>query len=210
MDREQATKILTEAGREHEVVEILEGMHDRTSAAYKSIEDDPDLNDEAKQRRQATYYLGVMDEVNEKLSDLASRVTVVDHDDASTIFGVKDLDGDPASLAISRRDAGDRVDASDSVEDKRNLLDRALRSGDEVLARAVLEWAVQAGDKETVNRYLSARPEHQAGLERLWAAEHSPRRGSMRTAFALSGLRGGRLSGMTSYQIQALTEPAYR
>ncbi len=52
-------------------------------------------------------------------------------------FGVAGVPGDPASLAISMRDAMDRAAALTSGRDAVALLDRAATSGDEVLARAV-------------------------------------------------------------------------
>lgn len=203
MERQEAIKILTQAGRSGEAVEVMEKHHRSAEAAYRAIQVDPDLNDEAKQSRQADHYLGLMETVGRELTGLASRVQAVDHDDAAQIFGVKGLDGDPASLAISRRDAADRVAASGSVQEKRELLARATRSGDEVLARAVVEWAVQARDSKTANQYLETRPHHEAGLQRLWDARESVGT-DLRVTLALSGLRPDQLSHLHSHDLERL------
>jgi hypothetical protein len=203
VERQEAIKILTQAGRSDAAVEIMEKHHRGAEATYRAIQDDPDLNDEAKQSRQASHYLGVMETVGRQLTDMASRVRSVDHDDAGEIFGVKGLDGDPASLAISRRDAADRVASSGSVQEKRDLLARATRSGDEVLARAVVEWAVQARDSKTVNQYLETRPHHDEGLKRLWDAQRSGGT-DLRVTLAVAGLRPHQLRHLQPHEVERL------
>lgn len=210
MERQKAIQILAEAGRTAEVVEIIESHHRDASSAYAHIADDPDITEDAKRRREAAHYVRVMESVTRELSDLASRVRLVDHDDAGNIFGVKGLDGDPASLAISRRDAADRVAACESGEEVRELLERATRQGDEVLARACVENAVAKRDAKTANQYLETRPEHEEGLQRLWDQGPSNSGADFRVTMAISGLRPARLQGIPSYEIERLAQPVSR
>jgi hypothetical protein len=211
MDRTEATKLLAQAGRAGEAVEILQSKKRQYEGAYEAIQSNPDLTDTAKQSRQAAQYLSAMADVEKALVSQASRVQLVDHDDASNIFGTKGLDGDPASLAISRRDAADRVAACQNWDERRELLARATRSGDEVLARAVVEHAVTHQDAKTANQYLETRPQHEAGLKRLWEIEAG---GDSQAQFAISlaihGLRPAALSGLASLDIERLANPVPR
>jgi hypothetical protein len=84
------------------------------------------------------------------------------------LFGSGDLVGDAASMTISRRDAGDRVARITKTGEALDLLHRALSSGDEVLARAVAQWAYQNRNVDVANAYLEARPQHDAAFNELW------------------------------------------
>lgn len=148
-------------------------------------------------------YLHNQQEAEQKVIALASHVASTDRVDASEVFGVKGLPGDPASLAISRRDAGDRVAQAESNEERREMLARATRSGDEVMARAIAQHATEGGDAKTMEQFIADRPNLEAAAQRVWNAEHAGARG-MGFAFALMGLLPQELSGSSRYQIEKM------
>lgn len=142
-------------------------------------------------------------EVEAELVEMASRVVRVDRDDAERVFGTKGLDGDAASLAISRRDAGDRVAAAGGPSELRELLRRATRSGDEVLARAVAERAVEDQDAGTMHAFIADRTQLDAASERLWNARRAGN-DSMMLSMQLLNLVPEELQGMTFDSIEQL------
>lgn len=205
MERQEAIKTLVKAGKASEVKEFLDSKAKSAQTQYRQIQDDPDLTDDAKRARVAKCYMSVIEGVNDELSRKASLVFHNDKDDASSVFGIKGLDGDPASLAISRRDAADRIAACSNAKEVRELLRRATRSGDEVLARAAVEWAVETQSAETANEYLKSRPQHEAALQRLWdGAKAESGSGSLQMAMAVGGLRPPGMFSMSDASINAV------
>ena len=71
------------------------------------------------------------------------------------------LPGDVASLSISRRDAGDRVAGITDPVQLQRLLAQAVRSGDDVLSRAIAQAAVEQDDAATTNAFTAAYPDLQ-------------------------------------------------
>ena len=76
-------------------------------------------------------------------------------------------DSSRASLAISFRDAQDRAAKLERPEQGLELLNRADRGGDEMLARAVVEHAIDHGWVDVLNAYADRRPGTEAKLQRL-------------------------------------------
>ena len=103
--------------------------------------------------------------------------------DAERVFGTAGLSGDAASLAISSRDAGDRVAQIGSNEELRDALARATRNGDEVFARAVVEHAIHSGNRALVNDFLATRDSLAEPVQRLWNSARKTDDG--RESFAL-------------------------
>jgi len=209
MERQEAIKTLVKGGKGADVKKLLSEKADIAQRAYKEIQDNPDLTEEAKRVHQASHYVQMIKGVNAELSKMAGRVWITDQDDASSVFGVKGLDGDVASLAISRRDASDRIAACTSGDEVRELLQRATRSGDEVLARAAAEWGVEHRDARTVNEFLRTRPKAEAAVQRLWDGEAAERGGGMDIALALGGLRPTEMFSMSDSAIEAAAQPVY-
>ncbi|NRQ51559.1 hypothetical protein [Aeromicrobium stalagmiti] len=209
MERQEAIKTLVKGGKSADVRKLLHEKADSAHRAYSQITSDADLTEEAKRSRQAAHYMSVIKGVNDELSRMASRVYLTDQDDASTVFGIKGLDGDVASLSISRRDAADRIASCEASAQVLELLRRATRSGDEVLARAAAEWGVEHRDPKVANEFLKTRPQHDAALQRLWDGEAAERGGGMDIAIAVGGIRPGDMFSMSDSQIEALAQPAY-
>jgi len=109
------------------------------------------------------------DNLTAEVEALARSADADDRRDASIVFGTAGLPGDAASLAISARDAGDRVEQAKNPDELLTLLDRATHTGDEVLARAVVRRAVEEGLPNIVNEFTQTRPALLEATERLWA-----------------------------------------
>lgn len=209
MNTQEAIKALAAAGKGGEVKEYLDAEGKKAAGRYAAIRNESMYTDEAKRWQLAVAYVQQRRRIDQELADKASRVIRTDRDDAERVFGVKGLAGDAASLVISRRDAADRVSAVQDRSELRELLRRATRSGDEVLARAVAERAVEMQDATTMNQFLADRPNLDAAGERLWNAQRSEH-DSMGFVMHLMALRPQELSGMSAQSIENLAnnEPA--
>lgn len=77
------------------------------------------------------------------------------------IYGADDLRGasDPATFAMSFRDAQERVASFSDADAAGRALDRALRSGDALMARAIAGRAVERGWSTVRKAYAAANPE---------------------------------------------------
>jgi hypothetical protein len=173
MDRQEAIQALLRAGKQRELDEVLEKRGQRAQAVFESIRSDGTRTAEHTRWALAVASAQHLSSLTEELTRMASRVVNTDRDDAERVFGVRGLTGDPASLVISRRDAGDRVAAITERDELRALLARATRSGDEVLARAVAERAVEMQDDTTMNQFIKDRPDLDTASSRLWDAERA-------------------------------------
>lgn len=187
MKTQEAAKVLAAAGKRADV-EALFSRHARTAATqYEQIRAD-DSTQEAKRWQLAVACTRRRREVDQELAEMASREVRVDRDDAANVFGVKGLEGNAASLTISRRDAADRAAAIQDREELRELLARATRSGDEVLARAVAD-----------------RPHLEDAAERLWNAEQA-KSNTLGVTMRLLDLMPAELSDMDFDSIQTLAD----
>ena len=139
-----------------------------------------------------------------KLTAAASRAATQDSIDAARVYGVAGLSGDPASLAISRRDAGDRVADITDPQQLCGLLATAVRNGDEVLAHAIAEAAVKSGDLSTTTLFQQSYPKLSDAVERLWSAEHKRMTGTdITVAWRVAALKPAPLDSLQDYEIQA-------
>lgn len=168
MESSEAMAVLTRAGQGEEAREIVNRASASAQARYREIEDDDTRTPEYQHDEVQRVYERTRSDVNEKLNKLAETAAQAENRDAVRIFGTADLSGDAATLAISRRDASDRVSAIQSRDELRDLLARANRSGDEVLARAVAEKALDNQDMDTLNAFLADRPRLNDAAQRLW------------------------------------------
>ena len=136
-----------------------------------------------------------------KLTAAATLAGSKDQDDAARVYGIKGLAGDVASLAISRRDAADRVENTDTHR-LRDLLATAVRNGDEVLAHAIAEWAIKNGDHDIATDFQTAYPNLADAVERLWNAEHRKMTGlDITVAWRVGALNPALLKSLQDYEI---------
>jgi len=209
VNTQDAIKALMAAGQEGDVQQLLTKKSDDAAMGYRRIREDKMTSDAGQRWQLANAYTRARTDVDKQLNDMASKVTRTDRDDAERVFGVKGLPGDEASLVISRRDASDRVANAEDPKELRELLRRATRSGDEVLAHAVAERAVEEQDVTTMNQFLADRPALDAAGERLWNMQRASR-DSMMLTMGLLDLMPAELQGMAHDDIEVLaqTQPA--
>src|SRR6478752_9697045 len=189
--------------------EMLSAAADDIQAKVSGIEADQSRTVAWKLRQEARAYGRVLATLARNLRNAATKAGGSDQDDAARVFGVKGLPGDPASLAMSRRDAADRVADIIDPEARLRLLESATRNGDEVLAHALVESAVNAGDLDTVNEFAEDRPALAAAVERLWnTANNRLTTQTLVTAMALSALTPPRLISRQPFEIEALASAA--
>lgn len=182
--------------------------------AYAAIAADTSRTDEYKWTQYARVYKRIIIGLARTLSAEAKSGEAADQADAAKVYGVVGIPGDAASLAMSRRDAGDRVEQllSEDGDPRRalgELLQRANRSGDEVLCRAIVEAAIRIGDADTANAFSADRPALEAAVDRLWDSEH-PRFGSSDVSLSMSvaALKPGALGHLPAYRIDELAASA--
>jgi hypothetical protein len=150
----------------------------------------------------AQKYISVISTLARKLTAAAASTGRQDAADAAAVFGIAGLAGDVASLAISRRDAADRVTAISDPSQLQALLAAAIRSGDVVLAHAIAEAAITSGDLDTTNQFTDAYPSLNDAAQRLWNAEHRKQTGiDMTTKWRLVSLKPAPLASLQDYEI---------
>lgn len=210
MNRSEAVKALARAGKGSEVQEVIDKWNQVAAQRYAEIRNDRSRTEDYKRWLLAVACSQVGKSLDDELVKMGSRAVAADRDDAERVFGVRGVSGDAASLVISRRDAGDRASAVSNGADLRDLLARATRSGDEVLARAVAERAMEMQNTDTLHQFVRDRPQLDGAVERLWNAERAGR-----DVFAinvgLTGLKPEELGSTSFDSIEAMAhsgEPA--
>ena len=203
MKRQDAIKTLAKAGKSKDVREVIDRYNQRADNQFRQIRSDAGRTDEYKKWAMAVASTQIRRSLDTELEQMASRVVATDRGDAEQVFGTRGLPGDPASLVISRRDAGDRVAGINDGKELRTLLARATRSGDEVLARAVAERALEMQSAETLNKFAEDRPHLDSAVERLWNSERAAS-DTFGLTVGLMGLRPQELGDMSFDSIDAL------
>ena len=202
-DIQAALTTLQRLGRSDQADTLLTDAEQSNS--YDYLDNDTEHNDAWKLQRYAATYTGVMSTLARKLTAAANLAGTQDANDAATVYGVKGLAGDVASLAISRRDAGDRV--ADITDPARlpALLEQAVRTGDDVLAHAIAEAAIKGGDEATADQFAAAYPNLSDAVDRLWSAEHRKMTGQdIAVAWRVSALKPRALASKMDYEIASI------
>jgi hypothetical protein len=186
------------------------GRSDDTDAAlttaeavsYDSILSDGSRSQAWKIQAAARQYINVITELGNDLTGAANVAGRQYKTDAASVFGTAGLAGDPATLTISRRDAGERVaNITDSVERQR-LLANASLNGDDVLARVIAESAVQFQDFNTLNAFVEAYPDLAAAAQRLWDCATKKMSGADITAtWRVAALKPAVLQSLQDFEI---------
>lgn len=123
------------------------------------------------------------------------------------LFGPGTTSGDPASLAISRRDAGDRAASLKTEAEAAELLSRAERSNDEPLTRAILERAYEMDWVDVANQFLEVRPYLSIPLHDLWDVRPPSFAQELMDGFALEG-KPEELAGLSHFEVEQLARAA--
>jgi hypothetical protein len=206
MDRTEALKTLHAAGQFSAAENYIAEQTEHAQRSYKQISTDDQYSEAGKRKFLAIDYVQRLRSIDRELVKMAGKVVVSDRDDAERVFGTKGIPGDAASLTISRRDAADRVAAITDAAELRELLRKATRSGDEVLARAIAEKAVDNQDVKTMNQFLADRPALDGAGERLWNAQQAGH--TFAIGAVMLNLRPSELVGMSTWAIEQLAETA--
>jgi hypothetical protein len=171
LDQDEATcadalSTLQSLGHSDDAEPALTAAESRSS--YVSISDNDELSDSGKLQTCARQYINVMSNLAAQLSSAASAASRQYAADTATVFGVAGLPGDPATLAISRRDATERVEQVNDSVDLQRLLSSAVTHGDDVLSHAIAEAAVTNRDAATAAAFQNAYPALADAYERIW------------------------------------------
>lgn len=204
MNRDEALGVLTKAGMSRQAVEMATGINNFLAQTCDSIRQDATWSSDYKRQRIAAAYLNTRAKVDEQLIKMAGGVARQEKTDAATVFGVRNLPGDPASLSVSRRDAGDRVSQIQDSEELRALLARAERNGDEVLARAIAERALELSDIDTMNDFLGTRPAFDDAAQRLWDQKTTGEEVTFMLGVQVHVDRPADLTGLQDWELQSL------
>lgn len=170
MNITEAMNVLSIEGRGEEARQIVDAAAQAAQRRYRTVLDDDSRTDEYKREELRSLYDSELEALTARLTELAAATQRRIDADFQNAFGIAGLPGDPASLAISRRDATDRVAAVERSSDLQALI-RDSTPGDEVLARAAGAKALRQRDADSVNVFLETRPELDAAVTRLWEAE---------------------------------------
>ena len=206
MDGKDSRKALMTAGRSKEMKDYVGRRVEVAQSRYAEIRGDESLSEKARRYQLAKGYLDIRDDADRYFVTEAEKVTRTDRDDAARVFGVSGVSGDAASLVISRRDAADRVAAVETNVELAELLARATRTGDEVLARAVAERATEEQRVDIMTTFLDDRPRLQEAGERLWNAKRAESTDGFGMTVALWELMPVELSRMSEAQIEQIAD----
>lgn len=138
----------------------LVGEHNRT---VEYIRNNKNLTPKGKQKQIGANYLQHKQQITAlEAEDKAARTSKADSLRRS-LFGLSG--SSDANATISYRDAQDRVAAIDSEEKALELLDRADLSNDEILTKAIVGKAAEAGWGNLVNTYTAKHPYYGSKLQ---------------------------------------------
>lgn len=200
-----ALKALTVAGRGPEVTDYLTKTADDLSRRYAATTANKDLNELGRNRQLARTYRDARAQVEAELARRSNTAILRDRSDASSVLGVQGLSGDPQMLQMSMRQANDKVAEINDARELSELLRRATRQGDEVMARAVAARALELRVDGPLHQFIEDRPELDGAVERLWRgqeAEHD----TMHFSTLLYALKPPELSGTPSWEIDRLAD----
>ncbi len=182
-----------------------------------SIRSRAELTPEAKTALLAKNYLAAKESMA-ALQQTAGADTSEQRTKAErSAFGTNGLPGDPATVAVSYRDAMDRAATLTSSADATALLARADRAGDEPLARAVAGHAHDAstsplgrldpGWSDVVDTYTATRYAAGRAVDTLRALQPGATN-STRSMFAFVLPKPSELGSTPDYQMGALAASA--
>lgn len=122
-----------------------------------------DLTQDAIKAQIAQAYVKASDDMAALQSQTSGNVEARRAQLQQQVFGTVGISGDPASLAMSARDASERVAQIDVTDwyAAQQLLDRAELTGDEVLARQIAAAAYSnplGGWSSVLDSFLAKRP----------------------------------------------------
>ena len=216
-----STNTLTDAQRRasdalNHLARLGQGDHAKTVVAnaanavsYDAITGNADLSDAGKQKAAAAKFVSHMSSVAAELEADAQRFGKQHAEDSANTFGIAGLQGDHATLSISRRDAAERVGKITDSTELQRVLAQANRNGDDTMCRAIADHAMSIGDAGTLNAFTAAQPQHADAVKRLWtAAQHSTTTSDVVAGWHLAELKPSVLGKLSDQQIEAVATEA--
>lgn len=197
----QSMAALARLGRASDAEDALDTAE---STSYDAILSDTSRSQSWITTECARRYISVMTQLGAQLDSLARDAQATYKADAAKVFGIDGLDGDPATLTISLRDAQDRIaDEYDTVKLGR-LLDQAVLNGDDVKAHAIAEQAVTSNNPDVTQQFMTAYPNLADATQRLWdTARNRITTAGVTTAWRVGALKPGILGNLQPYEIEA-------
>lgn len=157
--------------------DAAEQIRQSASQQIEQIRSRRQLTDDAKLVRIAKVHQAASARMRELEQESTQASKSARSEAEQRAFGIGNLKGDTASLAISYRDALDRASQASTPKDAMALMVRANRSGDEALARATASHAfdmatsglgrMDPGWGEVVGQFAEQRPDVTADIETL-------------------------------------------
>jgi hypothetical protein len=123
-----------------------------------------------------------------------------------SLVNLSDPTGSRATLAVSFRDAQDRAARIEKEQEAVDLLARAERSGDRVLAKAIVERAYTELWVAPMNAYAEAHPGTEEKLQQLIDMDRAPLGARLLTQMEYSLSKPPELSSASDRQIDSLAE----
>lgn len=188
----------------------IERIHDRYAPRFDAVRRDTSRTPDWHRRQLAELWLQMIEEVKQAREEAVSVGQARIRSLTRKAFGVDGMKGDAGSLAISLRDAADRVTQVNDRSELARLLDSATHSGDEVLARAVARQAFEQGDAELLDTFVSIRPEVQGALTELREMSTDSRQTKFMEAMAASAAKPMELDGMDEFACRRFLDDAQR
>lgn len=191
--------------------ELIQMQAETAYALYRS---NGEMTAEAILARLAQVYVRASDDMEALKAGSAGGNETRKSELLRQVFGTAGVPGDPASLAMSARDAAERV-AQVDVSDAHGalaLLQRAELIGDEVLARAVAAAAYGnpfGSWNEVLDQFIGSRPNVAKALAELAQLEQSTDPfSSFNRNWGFVLQQPAELAGMADWQVRALAAGA--
>ena len=190
--------------------EQVQRIRDRYKRRFDKVRRDTSRTPEWHRLRLAELWLEMQAEVKQAREQATAAGEAHERSLHRKAFGVEGISGDSGALAISQRDAMDRVAQVETRDELIRLLNRATQSGDEVLARAVARQAFDRGDRDLLDTYASIRPDAQSTLEKLGQVRTDTLHSRLEESMLASAAKPAELQGMDEFACQRLLDDADR
>lgn len=199
-----ALSTLQQLGHSADAGPLLDAAAEQGVTSYGVIAADTTHSDSWKTQRYAQVYTSILTGLARELAAAADSASTQYSHDCAQVFGTAGLPGDPAVLAISRRDAGERVAQVNDPTALQRLLDQAVRVSDVPFAHAVVEQAILICDADTVTAFTAAFPALADAVDRLWAnATRKIATVDITMGWQLASLKPAALDSLMDYEIAA-------
>lgn len=182
-------------------------IRQRYSSTIEEIRADNSRTEDYKRSEMAREFITARRRINDLAAKSTAEATNRRRSLESQVFGIGALSGDAGSLAISRRDASDRVAQLKDEAAALDLLVRADRSGDEPLAQALAERAVVDDWADVANAFVETRPHLKSALSEIWNTKKPGIVSEMAEAQATLILKPHELSTIPDHQLEILADP---